>query len=146
MARQRRRAVTRSRSGFNALDTAERVAVVVGVGVAAYLIYEAVAGLKKLGKTATTMYDQASELLDTTADPGGKTFASWYDPTQRWVLFYYLTFPDGNHHLVWSASVGADGTFMYDNVPYRIGNDTAGGLRAYDVTLPNFGVTGGNQF
>lgn len=99
------------------------------IGVIAYEVYKKVSSV---GQTATDIGNQVSELGDTTADPQGLTFASWYDPTQRTVFFYWLTFPDGNHHLVWSSSVAADGTFVFsDGTEYRIGVDKAGGLRAY---------------
>jgi hypothetical protein len=85
-----------------------------------------------VGHTAADIGSQVSELADTTPDPAGVTWAAWYDPTQRNVFFYILTFPDGNHHMVWSSSVQTDGTFVWnDGQTYRIGTDKAGGLRSY---------------
>jgi hypothetical protein len=111
------------------------------IGAGVYLVYTLVQGLKQAAKTPTDVYNQTSELFDTTPDPGALTFASWYDPTQRIVFFYYLTFPDGNQHLVWASSVQSDGTFVYsDNNLYRIGNDKSGGLRAYAYSYPDFGL------
>jgi hypothetical protein len=100
-------------------------------GGALYLAYQIFNRLSSVGKTASDMADQAGELFDFTADPNAQTFASWYDPTQRTVFFYWLTFPDGVHHAVWSSDVNTDGTFSQDGVLYRIGTDKAGGLRAY---------------
>jgi hypothetical protein len=97
-----------------------------------YLVYELVNGLKQVGHTAGEMGSQVAELGDSTADPDSATFYSWYDPTTRTVFLYVLTFPDGNHHVVWNSSVHTDGTFIWnDGQTYRIGNDKAGGLRAY---------------
>lgn len=105
-------------------------AVIGGGVVLAFLVYNK---LSSVGKTIGDMGSQAGELGDSTADPGGATFANWYDPTSRVVFFYWLTFPDGNHHLVWNSSVAVDATFSYDNGNYRIGVDKSGGLRAYGV-------------
>lgn len=103
---------------------------VLGGGV--YLLYELVQGVKGVGHTAGEMGDQLAELGDSSADPTNATFYSWYDPTTRTVFFYVLTFPDGSHHVLWNSSVNQDGTFVWDDgQTYRIGNDKAGGLRAY---------------
>lgn len=104
-------------------------AIAGGVLLAAYLVYKA----QQLGKTPAEMLSQLGELGDSTQDPSASTFASWYDPTQRVVFFYWLTFPDGNHHLVFNSDVATDGTFTYDSANYRIGVDKSGGLRAYSV-------------
>lgn len=100
-------------------------------GAGIYLAYQLVNGIKSVGKTASDMAAQAGELMDTTADPDGSTLASWYDPTQRIVFFYWLTFPDGNHHMVMSGDVNTDGTFSTSDGNFRIGVDKSGGLRAY---------------
>lgn len=129
------------------------------LGLGAYVIYTVVSGVKKLGAplvdaaaAAGQMGAQSGELLDSMSDPTGQTFVGWYDPATRSVLFYWLTFPDGNHHLVWGSSVLPDGSFQQDSQLYRIGVDKAGGLRAYAMPVataadPNFGlqpnVTGG---
>ena len=97
-----------------------------------YLLYDTLQGVKKIGAGATDMGNQLSELGDNTPDPTGDTFASWYDPTIRTVFFYYLTFPDGGHHLLWNSSVHTDGTFVGDDgMTYKIGVSRSGGLRAY---------------
>lgn len=97
-----------------------------------YLAYQIWKTVSKVGETASDMSSQVAELWDTTADPEGSTFAAWYDPTQRAVLFYWLTFPDGSHHQVWPSSVDPTGVFTFsDGLLYRIGTDKAGGLRAY---------------
>lgn len=113
---------------------AKDLAVMVGLGAALYLLYGLVAGFDKAKKTATSMYDQTGELFDRSPDPTGDTFVSWYDPTQRIVFFYYLTFPDGSQHFVWASDVNTDGTFVSNDTLYRIGTDRSGGLRAYDYS------------
>lgn len=100
-------------------------------GAALYLVYKIFDQVEKVGKTASDMTNQVAEVFDTTADPDNNTWASWYDPTQRVVFFYWLTFPDGNHHMVLSGDVNTDGTFSDGDTTYRIGVDKAGGLRAY---------------
>jgi glutamine cyclotransferase len=97
-------------------------------------------------KSASDSISQASAAIaDSSPDANGATFSSWYDPTQRTVWFYWLTFPDGSSHFIGAGSVNSDGTFDYNGDPYRIGNSKAGDLRAYAYdTLPvDFGVTGG---
>ena len=84
----------------------------------------------KIGE-ATGLSQDAAAIADDSPDSTGATFASWYDPTARTVFFYYLTFPDGDHHFVGAGSVNSDATFDYDGTPYRIGNSKAGDLRAY---------------
>lgn len=113
------------------------------IGAGVYVVYKLVQQLGKVGQTGQSIYNQTAELLDTTPDPTNQTFASWYDPTQRIVFVYYLTFPDGNQHLVSASNVQSDGTFNYsDGNTYRIGNDKSGGLRAYAYNYsPDFGVT-----
>lgn len=120
----------------------ERLLTLAAIGAGVYVVYTLVQTLKKPAAAAASVYDQTSELFDKTPDPGGQTFASWYDPTQRVVFFYYLTFPDGQQHLVWASGVQSDGTFVYsgDNALYRIGNDKSGGLRAYAYSYPDFGL------
>lgn len=100
-------------------------------GVGLYLAYEIFNKVASVGKTAGDVGNQLSEVFDVTADPNASTFASWYDPTQRVVFFYWLTFPDGNHHMVMSGDVNTDGTFSTSDGNYRIGTDKSGGLRAY---------------
>ena len=84
----------------------------------------------KIG-AATGLTQDAAALADSSPDTSGDTWASWYDPTQRTVWFYYLTFPDGSSHFVGAGSVNSDATFDYDGMMYRIGNSKAGDLRAY---------------
>jgi hypothetical protein len=97
-----------------------------------YLVYQIMQKIGAVGQTAAEIGSEVNELADTTADPAGVTWAAWYDPTQRNVFFYILTFPDGNHHMVWSSSVQTNGTFVWnDGQTYRIGRDKAGGLRSY---------------
>lgn len=96
-----------------------------------YLAYELVSKLGEVGKTASEMGSQVAELGDTMPDPTNLTWAGWYDPTQRTVFFYVLTFPDGSQHIIWNSSVNPDGTLEFDGDLYRIGVDKAGGLRAY---------------
>jgi hypothetical protein len=121
----------------------------VGVGLTAVVV--AVAGYFLLKKAAsdsaaglstiftkvsdatglTTLGQSLTAVTDTQTDPGTDTLASWYDPTQRTVFFYYLTFPDGTSHFVGASSVNTDGTFIYSQITYRIGTSKAGDLRAY---------------
>jgi hypothetical protein len=111
------------------VETAIQYALLAG---GLYLAYELTKGFKQIGATAGDIGNQVAELGDSTADPNNSTFASWYDPTTRTVFFYWLTFPNGTHHMVWNSSVQTDGTFTWDDSQtYRIGNDKAGGLRAY---------------
>lgn len=133
-----------------------------GLGLAAYVLYKifgaaqtVAQGAAAVGQGAANIYNQTSELLDTSPDPNAATWASWYDPTQRSVFVFVLTFPDGSHGVVWGSSVQPDGTFTSSGNLYRIGNDKSGGLRAYDyspvlgdgapaITTPlptDFGVT-----
>jgi hypothetical protein len=102
------------------------------IGGIVYVAYKALGGIEKIGAGAVDMGNQAAEVLDFTADPNNQTFSAWYDPRIRNVFFYWLTFPDGVHHWVWSSNVQTDGTFVFDDGQrYRIGVDRAGGLRAY---------------
>src|ERR1700745_3878087 len=96
-----------------------------------YLAYKAYQGVASVGKGVADTYNQYAEIFDFTPDYANTTWVSWFDPTLRPVLFYWLTFPDGAHHWVWSSDVQADGSFYYENMPYRIGVDKSGGLRAY---------------
>lgn len=113
------------------------------IGAGVYFVYELLSALRKPAEQGKSIYDQASELFDTMPDPSAASFASWYDPTQRIVFFYYLTFPDGSQHTVWASSVQSDGTFIgSDGALYRIGNDKSGGLRAYAYS-PLGGATPG---
>lgn len=103
-----------------------------------YVLYNVFSGVKTLGKgiaaagaEVADIGAQTGEFFDTMQDPSAQTWAQWYDPTQRSVFVYVLTFPDGNHHLVWGHDVQADGTFTFSNGLYRIGTDKTGGLRAY---------------
>lgn len=97
-----------------------------------YLVYQLLQKVGQIGHTAGDIGNQFAELGDHSADPDNLTFASWYDPTQRTVFFYVLTFPDGSQHWIWNSSVSPDGTFQWDDgALYRIGVDRAGGLRAY---------------
>lgn len=83
--------------------------------------------------TASTVFGSTGNALaDNQSDTGTDTLASWYDPTLRTVFFYYLTFPDGNHHFVGASAVATDGTFVKDTLSYRIGTSRAGDLRAYN--------------
>jgi hypothetical protein len=106
-------------------------------------------GLKSLAdKTGLTSAANAigqagAALTDSSPDASGATWVSWYDPTQRTVLFYYLTFPDGGSHFVGAGSVQSDGTFDYSGTGYRIGNSKAGDLRAYPYEETDFGLIGG---
>lgn len=110
----------------------ERLVQWLVIGGITYVAYKVLGGIQKIGQGAVDMGNQAAEVFDFTSDPHNLTFAAWYDPQTRNVLFYWLTFPDGVHHWVWSSSVQADGTFVYDDSQrYRIGVDRAGGLRAY---------------
>lgn len=126
MKRRRRRNPI---SGFKLDEVMKWGAILIGL----YFVYSLFQKAKQIGATATDIGNQVAEIGDSTADPSNATFASWYDPTQRSVFVYYLTFPDGNHHFVWASGVATDGTFTYsgDGMPYRIGVDKAGGLRAY---------------
>jgi hypothetical protein len=131
----------------------------VGVGLAGVIVVTAVyfllkkaasdttKGVKTLATdvaNATGLPQAFAALADSAPDAGGATFASWYDPTARTVFFYWLTFPDGNSHLIGAGSVASDATFDYDGTGYRIGTSKAGDLRAYawDPTQ-DFGVTAG---
>ena len=84
-----------------------------------------------LGSVSDSLSQATAALSDSQQDTGTNTLASWYDPTQRTVFFYYLTFPDGTSHFVGASSVATDGTFTRDTVGYRIGTSRAGDLRAY---------------
>lgn len=112
-----------------------------GIALAGYVLYKVFGAAKTLtaplvaaGQAGADIYNQTSELGDTTPDPTANTWASWYDPTQRSVFVYVLTFPDGNHHVIFGSDVQADGTLMYAGALYRIGLDKAGGLRAYEYS------------
>lgn len=131
----------------------------VGVGLAAavvavvgyFLIKKAASDTAKGVKTLATDVANATGLpqafaaiADSSPDASNATWSSWYDPTQRTVWFYWLTFPDGSSHFIGAGSVNSDATFDYNGAGYRIGNSKAGDLRAYpyDPGL-DFGVTGG---
>jgi hypothetical protein len=118
----------------------------VGVGLAGVVVATAVyfllkkaasdtaRGVKTLATdaaNATGLPQAFAALTDSAPDTSGTSFSSWYDPTQRTVLFYWLTFPDGSSHFLGAGSVNSDGTFDYDGTSYRIGNSKAGDLRAY---------------
>ena len=118
----------------------------VGVGLAAVIVVTAVYFLLKkaasdTSKGLSTLATKAADatglpqafaaIADSSPDADGSSWASWYDPTQRTVFFYWLTFPDGESHIVGAGSVNSDGTFDYDMTLYRIGNSKAGDLRAY---------------
>jgi len=132
----------RRRRNPDVVSNIKDIAIIAGVGIGGYLLYEFFQGAKKPLQTVASIANQTSELFDTTPDPGAQTFASWYDPTQRIVFFYYLTFPDGSQHFVWASDVNQDGTFTYDGALYRIGTDNSGGLRAYSYVYQGMGVLG----
>jgi hypothetical protein len=96
-----------------------------------YVAYRVFKGVESVGKSTVDWYNQTAEIFDFTPDYNNSTWVSWFDPTERPVAFYWLTFPDGVHHFIWSSTVQADGSFYYDDIAYRIGIDKAGGLRAY---------------
>lgn len=96
-----------------------------------YVVWSLMKKVESVGKSVSDTYNQTAEIFDFTPDFNNTTWASWFDPTERPVVFYWLTFPDGVHHWVWSSDVQADGSFYYNDTPYRIGVDKAGGLRAY---------------
>lgn len=85
-------------------------------------------GLTAAGDSIGTFFNAVA---DSSPDGGTDTLASWYDPTQRSVFFYDLTFPDGQSHFVGGSSVNPDGTFIRSGITYRIGNSKMGDLRAY---------------
>lgn len=126
---------------------------VVVVAVAGYFLIkkaasDTAAGVKTLATdvaNATGLPQAFAAVADSSPDATNATFASWYDPTSRTVLFYWLTFPDGSSHFIGAGSVGSDATFDYNGTAYRIGNSKAGDLRAYldNTSAVDFGVTGG---
>lgn len=73
-----------------------------------------------------------SWLSDNQVDAGTTTLKSWYNPVGDGNIFYYVTFPDGTSHFVWS--VNTDGSFTQSDVTYRLGNSTLGDIRAYPWT------------
>lgn len=111
------------------------------LAIGGYVLYKVFSGVEKIasgaaaaGAQVADVYDQASEVFDTTPDPSAATWVGWYDPTQRSVFVYVLTFPDGSHGIVWGHDVQSDGTFVKNNSLYRIGTDKSGGLRAYQYS------------